>query len=115
VAALSNELLGKQYIGWARPWEVCLTPQMPYPEFSPFSTHPHRPALIATVPVRPASSGLLDQFVCLESNGLSADRAAMVISEVLRQSTSLTSTPPLRPSTSWNINRSPSLWYLATS
>src|SRR5580658_10093400 len=58
---------------------------------------------------------LVDQFVCLRSNCLSPDHAAAVISEVLRQSTSLTSTPPLRPSTSWNINRSPSLWYLVTS
>jgi len=95
----------------------CLALQMLTSEYSPFSTQPHPLPLLATVLVRPlsTSSGLVDQFVCLESNGLSADHAAVVISEVLRQSTSLTSTPPLRPSTSWNINRSPSLWYLVTS
>jgi len=52
---------------------------------------------------------LADQFVWRESCSLSADRAAVVISDVLRQSTSLTSTPPLRPCASWNINKSPSL------
>jgi hypothetical protein len=95
----------------------CLALQMLTSLGSPFSAHPHPLSLIATDLVRPlgTSSDLVDQFVCLESNGFSADRAAVVISEVLRQSTSLTSTPPLRPRTSWNINRSPSLWYLVTS
>ncbi len=68
-------------------------------KFSPSSTHLQLPSLIATVGVKLLyiSSGLFHQFVCRESNGLSADRAADVIPVVLRQSTSLTSTPPLRP------------------
>src|ERR1700723_2709393 len=75
------------------------------------------PSPTATAVVEPlsTSSSLVDQFVCRESNGLSADRPADVIPVVLRQSTSLTSTPPLRPWVSSNINKSPSLWYLATS
>ena len=95
----------------------CLALEVLTSEYSPLSAHPHPRSLLATVLVRPlsTSSDLVDQYVCLRSNGFSADRAAVVISEVLRQSTSLTSTPPLRPRTSWNINKSPSLWYLVTS
>src|SRR5579863_542086 len=75
------------------------------------------PLPIATVGVEllKAPSDLFHQFICREICGISTDRTFAVISHVFCQSTSLTSTPPFRPCTSWNINKSPSLWYFVTS
>src|SRR5713101_6711850 len=86
------------------------------PEFSP-SSHTSTSPLIAAagVDLLQLPSVPLNQFVCREGSGASTESTCVVISEVFRQSTSLTSTPPFRPCKSRNINKSPSLRYSATS